>query len=629
MPHPTPLAASEVVVGCVTEDDPKYLGQALRLLQSIRWFGGELSRSRVLVCAVERIDARARRALEALGAEIRIVPRFDRRNGSANRLQLFAEVWDGPEEMLLSLDCDTLVVRDPLPLLRRGVFQAKVAPQPTVTHEVFERVFAAMGVDLPERSYTTGYTGTPTIPYFNAGVIAATKDVVDRLIPPWRHYNARLADELWLVEPCTTHVDQAALALALAVSGVPVAAAPPELNYQLNMAYLPPPPGYADLDPFIIHYHHLIDGDGFLLPCQFPRAQERIDAFNDRLRQERSRSMHRRERVPATASSSRQIAVVGMHRSGTSLVARLLTAMGCYAGEDHELPPPDVYNPAGYWEHRDVVALNEEVLAALDTTWLDPARADIDALPEEGRHAFVERARAIARGFDAHGSWMMKDPRLSILFPLWREALHSPVCILVWREPGAVARSIAERDDLPVAVGLALWEEYTRAMLGSTAGLPRVLVSYDDFVSDPIGSASRLHGELAAAGATNLRLPLDAEIRLIVEPSFNRHAGHGGVPLNAGQSELRDALRSGAALAWHTITPADRDTRELLSAFSRHQHSHMCRSAAEARELDQLLAAVFDSRSWRIGFAITRLWRRIVPSNLPTARERWMRLRKP
>src|SRR5229473_8144732 len=136
MSDPNPLRVDEVVVGCVTEDTPKYLGQTLRLVQSIRWFGGELARARVVVGAVEGIDAGARRALEALGAEVRIVTRFDARNGPANRLQLFAELREGPEQTFLMLDCDTIVVRDPLPLLRRDVFQAKVAPLPTITHEV-------------------------------------------------------------------------------------------------------------------------------------------------------------------------------------------------------------------------------------------------------------------------------------------------------------------------------------------------------------------------------------------------------------------------------------------------------------------------------------------------------------
>src|SRR5258707_15373721 len=63
--NPIPLRADELVVGCVTEDTPKYLGQTLRLVQSIRWFGGELANARIVIGAVERIDSRARRALEA------------------------------------------------------------------------------------------------------------------------------------------------------------------------------------------------------------------------------------------------------------------------------------------------------------------------------------------------------------------------------------------------------------------------------------------------------------------------------------------------------------------------------------------------------------------------------------
>jgi len=168
----------------------------------------------VVVGAVESIDARARRALEAYGADIRIVPRFEPSNGSANRLQLFAELRDATERNFLMLDCDTIVVRDPLPLLKRDVFLAKIAPLPTVTHEVFERLFAHFGLKLPERTYSTGYTGTPTIPYFNAGVFAISADLADRLIPEWRRYNALLAAEPALVAPCEKNLHQAARALS-------------------------------------------------------------------------------------------------------------------------------------------------------------------------------------------------------------------------------------------------------------------------------------------------------------------------------------------------------------------------------------------------------------------------------
>jgi hypothetical protein len=521
------MRADQVVVGCVTEDNPKYLGQALRLLQSIRWFGGELAQARVVVGAVERIDRRARRALETYGAEVRIVPRFEPRNGSANRLQLLGELKDGNEPNLLMLDCDTLVVQDPLPLLVRDLFQARIAPLPTVTHEVFERLFAHFGLPLPARSATTGYTATPTIPYFNAGVFALSRDLAGRLVPEWRRYNVLLAGEPALVAPCEKHLHQAALALALAVSAVPTLEAGPELNFQLNMTHLPPPPGYLEVDPVIIHYHHLVGDDGLLLSCPFPRAQQRIDAFHERLRRERSRSTGLETRKSAPRSSPRQLAVLGMHRSGTSLVARLLIAMGCYAGEEHDLPPPDVFNPTGYWEHRDVWALNEEILAAAGASWLDPGAADLTRLSDETRAAFVARARALVAALDEHGSWMVKDPRLCILFPIWREALAHPLAVLVWREPAAVARSLERRDGFPVPLGLAMWEEYSRSMLSSTRGLPRVAVSYEELVADPVRCVAKLHEDLVAAGAVDLRLPAEEELRALVDPSLDHHGEHG------------------------------------------------------------------------------------------------------
>jgi hypothetical protein len=74
--YPSPrnaLASSpaDVVVGLLTENTPRMLGQAIRLLRSIRWFGGELANVRVVVCGVEPLESGAHRSLEALGAEIR------------------------------------------------------------------------------------------------------------------------------------------------------------------------------------------------------------------------------------------------------------------------------------------------------------------------------------------------------------------------------------------------------------------------------------------------------------------------------------------------------------------------------------------------------------------------------
>src|SRR5689334_2418140 len=275
----TPLRSDEIVVACVTEDDPKYLGQTLRLLQSIRWFGGSLAQARVIVGAIEKIDRRARRTIESWGAEVRIVSRFPHPNTSGNRLQLVpALLQETSASHFLMLDCDTIVVQDPLPLLPRDAFHAKIAPFPTVTHECFERLFAHFGLPLPERTSITPHSRTPTIPYFNAGVFSMSRDVAERLTPEWSRYNAILADDPALAAPCARHLHQAALTLGLVAADVPIVEAGAELNYQLNHAR-GAPRSYAAIDPVIVHYHDLVDDEGLLLRCPFSRAQARIERF--------------------------------------------------------------------------------------------------------------------------------------------------------------------------------------------------------------------------------------------------------------------------------------------------------------------------------------------------------------
>lgn len=58
----------------------------------------------------------------------------------------------------------------------------------------------------------------------------------------------------------------------------------------------------------------------------------------------------------------RLVIVLGMHRSGTSALSRSLMALGLSLGQSLLDPQPD--NPLGYWEDREIVAINEEVLAS-------------------------------------------------------------------------------------------------------------------------------------------------------------------------------------------------------------------------------------------------------------------------
>ena len=58
------------------------------------------------------------------------------------------------------------------------------------------------------------------------------------------------------------------------------------------------------------------------------------------------------------------VAIAGMHRSGTSMVARLLQQCGLDLGPTDQLLPPRPDNPEGFWEHAAFVALNDDILTA-------------------------------------------------------------------------------------------------------------------------------------------------------------------------------------------------------------------------------------------------------------------------
>lgn len=98
--------------------------------------------------------------------------RFHARNPTSNRLQLFKRVWNGDEELWLTLGCDTIVVRNPLTLLGRGVF--------IEDRGVRERLAGCVQPSLQ----------TLTIPDFNAGVIATPFEAARKFVPLSREYNA-------------------------------------------------------------------------------------------------------------------------------------------------------------------------------------------------------------------------------------------------------------------------------------------------------------------------------------------------------------------------------------------------------------------------------------------------------
>jgi hypothetical protein len=179
-----------------------------------------------------------------------------------------------------------------------------------------------------------------------------------------------------------------------------------------------------------------------------------------------------------------RLLVLGMHRSGTSLLVRTLEGLGLWAGDEHEFNPPTQHDPDGHREHRDVVELNEAALRWIDRRWDRATDIDWTRLPADRRADVLGAINAVTAKLDEQPDWVAKDPRLCLTLPLWREIVE-PACIVVHRDPVEVARSLQARDGLTIADGIALWELYNRHAILNSDGLDRLLLSHADLVTAP------------------------------------------------------------------------------------------------------------------------------------------------
>lgn len=175
-----------------------------------------------------------------------------------------------------------------------------------------------------------------------------------------------------------------------------------------------------------------------------------------------------------------------MHRSGTSALAGALDAMGFEAGPPDDLMEGDEGNPQGYFELRSIASLNDEILAHYRGRWDSPPQFVPNWEHDDAAKAYAVRAREALNEVYAGYSYVLKDPRISLLLPLWRQVTDEHTCaVVIVREPLEVAASLTRRNALPTTTGLALWAAYNRALLRDLEGMPVHLCSYTDLVNDP------------------------------------------------------------------------------------------------------------------------------------------------
>lgn len=292
----------------------------------------------------------------------------------------------------------------------------------------------------------------------------------------------------------------------------------------------------------------------------------------------------------AGAAEPPPLIVLGMHRSGTSMLTRMLEQLGLFMGAGKESND----------EARFFLDLNRWIMREAGGDWDHPAPARLLVDQDDARRLLAGQVERLMRTprvirytgrarwlrgrtpWGAGGPWGWKDPRNTFTLPVWMEVFPRARVLHILRSGIDVANSLRvrerasysperQRQRLPAVGGLSalwprlargrfagsprcrtleggfsLWEEYVAEARRHTDALggQAMEVRYEDFVADPLPHLGRIAAfagldapaERIAAVAGQARASrgdawrADPELRAFAASVEDRLAGAGYAP---------------------------------------------------------------------------------------------------
>ena len=176
------------------------------------------------------------------------------------------------------------------------------------------------------------------------------------------------------------------------------------------------------------------------------------------------------------------IIVLGMHRSGTSALSGLLMRLG--GDGPATLLGKTEDNLLGHFESKPLYQLQDELLESAGTSWDDYHPFPESWLMSSKANEFQDRLKnLIETEFVNSGFFVVKDPRICRLVPIWLEVLAEmeiqPLFVHTHRDPTEVAQSLRKRNGFDLEYGHLLWLRHILDAEASTRDQKRSFTSYD------------------------------------------------------------------------------------------------------------------------------------------------------
>jgi hypothetical protein len=517
--------------------------QALLLFESIRLYAGRFRDCPIYALSPRSghgISESARNKLDKLRVTyIDLILNTEcREYGSANRVAAAAYIEDAyPHEILAILDSDTLFLREPDKILLPPDVDVGVRPVDVKgmctdgPADRFDRYWRDLcrccGVDYEEIPWIESFVDHHRIKAsYNGGLVIVRREL--GILGQWAEFffasvrggltpyseDRRFRSGAGWIDSSAGRLwgsNQAALSLAIWSNTRRVQELPPTYNYPLTLHDQIDAATAKAVFPELVHVHYhwlleekparnpLFDSAGPLSAHQHNWLRS---ATFDRLREQEASSRSPGASVtlirgvddpgPTGVPAPSPICIAGMHRSGTSLVARLLHACALFLGPAEEFIQPGPDNPEGFWENISFMKLNDRILAQFGGRWNKPPSfpAHWEFAPKV-ESLFAEAEEMVGR-FRGHSSWGWKDPRNSLTIPFWRRLIPDLKVVVCVRNPLEVGHSLLVRGDSTSASQFELWLTYYRQLLSAVPPTRRIVTHYQSYFQNARAEVRRV-----------------------------------------------------------------------------------------------------------------------------------------
>jgi hypothetical protein len=350
-----------------------------------------------------------------------------------------------------------------------------------------------------------------------------------------------------------------------------------------------------------------------------------------------------------SAPGRRAILVLGVGRSGTSALTRVLAL--CGAALPIHVTEPQPANERGFWEPEEIVAIHEDMLQDMlqssGFSWRDSSEFPRSWFQSDAAEQYKLRlVAALEREFLDAPLFVVKDPRICRLVSFWLSVLDrfgaEPLIVIPVRNPLEVAASRKKLGGRPEAGSYLLWLRHFLDAERDSRGLKRSFVTYEALlrnwqsVVDKIGRdldvdwprrtpeaaveidtflSARLRHERSSEEEVDAR----SDVPQWVKRAFDwaRRAACGEPAAGSELDAIAQALKSADEAFMPVIAASDRAVSRLVETSERVEERAAAaeeRLAAKEAEVAALLARAVEAEGERDALLRSPFWRATAPA---------------